>query len=155
RRTRSRAAGRGAWNGRRVERSIGLADVLRPRERREKGHARAARASAPRDGVRRRQIRRGGLRRSGPRGHQRWRRNVEDPRRHQPRRRASLSGIRKTSHGLRAFSYVDGPDAPLDVAGAKLGALEQAKEVDNEPSLLKWVRTTGRDPLEVAAEAGV
>jgi hypothetical protein len=55
---------------------------------------------------------------------------------------------------LRAFAYQDGPDGAVDVEGAALGRLEVDAPAGEVP-LVRWLRSTGRDPLEAVASGGV
>jgi len=66
-----------------------------------------------------------------------------------------VSGLVQRAGSLRAFVYRDGPDAAIDVAGAKLGAFEAQQVEAGEAKLLRWIRITGRDPLEAAASGGI
>ena len=56
---------------------------------------------------------------------------------------------------LRAFVYDEGRDAPIDVAQARLGRLSEHSPKEDESPLVKWIHTTHRDPLSIAASAGV
>jgi hypothetical protein len=66
-----------------------------------------------------------------------------------------MNGIRRRGDALRAFIYNEGPDAAIDVTGARVSALEQPQVPPNEAPLLRWIRLTGRDPLAVAAASGL
>jgi hypothetical protein len=59
------------------------------------------------------------------------------------------------SRELRAFTYHDAPDGPVDVEGARLGRPEAPSSRGAEPALVRWIRGTGRDPLEAVASGGV
>ncbi len=65
------------------------------------------------------------------------------------------SGLRRRSGGVRAFAFADGPDGAVDLDGARLGAFEPPRPSTAEPPLLRWVRATGRDPLEAVASGGL
>lgn len=65
------------------------------------------------------------------------------------------SGLRRRGDALRAFAFADGPEGAIDLAAGRLGALSAAVEAQDDAPLLRWVRATGRDPLEAAAAMGV
>jgi hypothetical protein len=67
-----------------------------------------------------------------------------------------MNGLRRRGDAIRAFSYAEGPEAAVDVAAAKLGAIDPraAREPSASP-LLRWIQTTARDPLEAAASGGI
>ncbi|MFO0762780.1 MAG: hypothetical protein U0359_40460 [Byssovorax sp.] len=64
-------------------------------------------------------------------------------------------GLRRAGKGLRAYAYAEGPDAAIDLDAARLGPFEQLRAPEGEPRLLRWIRATGRDPLETAAAVGL
>jgi len=64
-----------------------------------------------------------------------------------------VSGLRRRG-GVRAFADADGPDGAVDIDGARLGARETERPAATELPMLRWIRMTGRDPLEVAASSG-
>jgi hypothetical protein len=69
-----------------------------------------------------------------------------------------MGGFRVRGGALRAFAYVEGPDALVDINAATLGALEPTPDpsgTDADAPLVRWVRATERDPIELAAEIGV
>jgi hypothetical protein len=63
-------------------------------------------------------------------------------------------GLRIRDGSLRAFAYEDGPDGAVDVDAAKLSRAEIPGPVEGPP-LLRWIRATGRDPLEAVASGGI
>lgn len=66
-----------------------------------------------------------------------------------------VRGLRARGGALRAFVHADGRDAAIDLAQARLGPMEDAAQPRApEPPLLRWVRLTGRDPLEAAVASG-
>lgn len=65
------------------------------------------------------------------------------------------TGLRAEGDAVRAFVYSNGPSARVDIAGATLSAMEEPRELESEPALLRWIRVTERDPLEAAAAMGV
>ncbi len=72
------------------------------------------------------------------------------------------NGLRRRGSELRAFSYADGPSGVVDLAGAHLGALELPRALvttggtpASEAPILRWIRATGRDPLEAVASGGL
>ena len=64
------------------------------------------------------------------------------------------SGLRRRGGVLRSFIYPDGPDGSIDLEGARLGGL-QLQPPPAEGPLLRWIRATGRDPLEAVAAGGL
>ncbi|APR88008.1 hypothetical protein A7982_13357 [Minicystis rosea] len=67
----------------------------------------------------------------------------------------AVSGLRRRGDTLRAFGFADGPDAAIDLDRAHLGAMEPPAAAASDPLLLRWIRASGRDPLEAAASAGL
>jgi hypothetical protein len=65
------------------------------------------------------------------------------------------SGLRRREGAVRAFAFADGPDGVVDLEGARLGASEPQRWLASEASILRWVRATGRDPLEAVASGGL
>ncbi|MCC6557699.1 MAG: hypothetical protein IT372_32500, partial [Polyangiaceae bacterium] len=65
-----------------------------------------------------------------------------------------VAGLRLRRGELRAFAYADGRDAPVDVTAARLGPTDEAPAPAVEAPLLRWIRATGRDPLEAAIAGG-
>ena len=65
------------------------------------------------------------------------------------------SGLRRRGGELRAFTYPDGPDGAIDLAGARLGAAEPQHPPAAEAPILRWIRVTGRDPLDAVASGGL
>ncbi len=65
------------------------------------------------------------------------------------------NGLRRRGATVRAFAYADGPDGAVDLDGARLDALEAPRAPATEPPLLRWIRATGRDPLEAVATGGL
>jgi hypothetical protein len=67
-----------------------------------------------------------------------------------------MSGLRRRGDAIRAYGYAEGPDAPVDLAAARLGVLEPPAALPaTAAAILRWVQTTGRDPLEAAASGGI
>src|SRR5690606_21607819 len=64
------------------------------------------------------------------------------------------AGLRLRGGELRAFAYSDGRDAQVDVKAARLGPIDEAPAPSGEAPLLRWIRATGRDPLEAAIASG-
>jgi hypothetical protein len=58
------------------------------------------------------------------------------------------------SPSLRAYVHVDGREAEVDVAAARLGAFVEPVVPAGEPATARWVQATGRDPLEAAVASG-
>ena len=65
-----------------------------------------------------------------------------------------VNGLRLRGDEVRAFLYDVGRDALVDPAQAKLGTLDELPPAGDEPPLVRWIRTTGRDPLEAAITSG-
>ncbi len=80
-----------------------------------------------------------------------WRRVTEDVKGDALR----VQEVELRDDALHAFVYDEGRDAPVDVAQARLGRLADPTPKGSEPALVKWVRTTHRDPLAAAAASGV
>ena len=72
-----------------------------------------------------------------------------------PRDALRVAGLRRRGASLRAYAYADGPDGAVDPERAQLGPLEPPGAPAAEPAILRWIRATGRDPLEAAAEGGL
>jgi hypothetical protein len=72
-----------------------------------------------------------------------------------PRDALRVAGIRRRGDALRAYAYADGPDGAVDPDRATLGPLEPPHAPAGEPATLRWIRATGRDPLEAAAGGGL
>jgi hypothetical protein len=66
-----------------------------------------------------------------------------------------MNGLRRRGGTVRAFAFADGADGAVDVDGARLAALEPPRPSATEAPLLRWIRTTGRDPLEATASGGL
>lgn len=66
-----------------------------------------------------------------------------------------ITGLRLSGDAVRAFVYANGSDAPVDIGQAKLDTLVETPEPSGEIPLLRWIRVTERDPLDVAAASGV
>ncbi|MFT3765800.1 MAG: hypothetical protein QM820_09815 [Minicystis sp.] len=72
-----------------------------------------------------------------------------------PRDALAVSGVRRRGEALRAFAYADGPDGAVDLDHARVGAMEAPASAATEPAMLRWIRVSGRDPLEAAASGGL
>ena len=75
-----------------------------------------------------------------------------------PRDAIGMNGVRRRGGGLRAFAFVDGPDAAVDVEHARLGPIEAPPAratTAPEPGIFRWIRASARDPLEAAATSGI
>ena len=72
-----------------------------------------------------------------------------------PRDALRIAGLRRRGASLRAYAYADGPDGAVDPEKAQLGLLEPPRVPAAEPAILRWIRATGRDPLEAAAGGGL
>src|SRR5262245_33246553 len=66
-----------------------------------------------------------------------------------------MNGLRRRGDALRAYAYADGPDAAIDIGAMRVSALEQPQAPPNEAPLLRWIRLTGRDPLDAAVSGGI
>jgi hypothetical protein len=66
-----------------------------------------------------------------------------------------ITGLRLSGDAVRAFIYSNGSDAPIDIGQGRLERLIEAPEPSGELPLLRWIRVTERDPLDVAAASGV
>lgn len=66
-----------------------------------------------------------------------------------------VNGIRLRGDELRAYMYAEGRDARVDVAAARLDVIDEPPPEAGDARMLRWVRTTGRDPLEAAIASGV
>jgi hypothetical protein len=66
-----------------------------------------------------------------------------------------ITGLRLRGDAVRAFVYSNGPDAAVDIAQARIARLTETPAASGEPALIRWIRATERDPLEVAAATGV
>ena len=67
-----------------------------------------------------------------------------------------VNGLRRRGDALRAFTYAEGPEAAIDIAAAKLAAVDPRATIAPIASpLLRWIQTTARDPLEAAASGGI
>jgi len=56
---------------------------------------------------------------------------------------------------LRGYVYEDGMESPIDVAAARIGRAEEPPSTTNASPLVRWIRTTGTDPIAAAAQGGV
>jgi hypothetical protein len=66
-----------------------------------------------------------------------------------------VSGLRRRGGGLYAYAFADGPEGAIDLASARLGPLSPQRPQPDESRLLRWIRVTGRDPLEAVASGGL
>lgn len=66
-----------------------------------------------------------------------------------------ITGLRLRGDAVRAFVYANGSDAPVDIGQARLDNLIESPEPSGELPLLRWIRVTERDPLDVAAASGI
>lgn len=66
-----------------------------------------------------------------------------------------IGGLRRRGDAIYGYTYTDGPDGPIDIDAARIGALEHRAAPAGEAPILRWIRRTGRDPIEVAATLGV
>lgn len=71
----------------------------------------------------------------------------------------SIAGVRARGDSVRAFAFADGPDAAVDIDAARLGALLAPPRAPAgaapDPMIVRWIRGSGRDPLEAAASNGI
>lgn len=72
-----------------------------------------------------------------------------------PKDTLDISRVLREGDALRASPPGDGPTGAVDLDGARLGPLEPPAVAASDPAILRWIRTTNRDPLEVAAAGGV
>jgi hypothetical protein len=66
-----------------------------------------------------------------------------------------VTGLRLRDDALRAYAEGDRRDALVDPAAARLGPFDAEPAPAGEAPLLRWIRTTGRDPLDAAIASGV
>jgi hypothetical protein len=66
-----------------------------------------------------------------------------------------VGGLRRRGGAVHAFAYADGPDGAVDLDAGRVGALEIRRPPATEAPILRWIRTTGRDPLEAIAAGGL
>jgi hypothetical protein len=66
-----------------------------------------------------------------------------------------VTEITRDGAALRASKFEEGGDAEIDVDAATLPKSSARAASSSEAPLVRWVRRTGRDPLELAVDAGV
>ncbi len=66
-----------------------------------------------------------------------------------------VTGLRAGGGALRAFAHADGREADVDPARASIGRFELPGSAAGDPPIVRWARTTGRDPVDAAVVAGV
>jgi hypothetical protein len=71
-----------------------------------------------------------------------------------PRDGLSINGVRRRGDALLAYAFSDGPEGAVDPERGTLGAMDPPAAAA-EAATLRWVRASGRDPLEALATAGL
>lgn len=66
-----------------------------------------------------------------------------------------MQGFTLRDGALRGYVYEDGMESPIDVAAARVGRAVDPPAATNTSPLVRWIRTTGTDPIAAAAHSGV